>query len=89
MKGECSHKNKTQAIWKSIWSLKVPNTAKVFLWRACNEILPTKDNLKKCRVIIEESLSFAAGTLKLSITFSGSVPRPRTFGVCVEDNFKK
>lgn len=40
--------------WKTIWGLKVPNPVKIFLWRACNNILPTKDNLKK-RGIVQES----------------------------------
>jgi hypothetical protein len=30
--------------------MQIPNSTKVFPWRACNGILPTKDNLKKMRV---------------------------------------
>jgi hypothetical protein len=37
-----------------IWQLKIPNAAEMFIWRACNDLLPTKDNmLKKC--IVNES----------------------------------
>ena len=32
---------------KTIWKLKVTNPAKVFLWKACSNILPTKDNLQR------------------------------------------
>lgn len=37
-------------VWHEIWGLDVPNKIKIFLWRACWNILPTKDNLckKKC-----------------------------------------
>jgi hypothetical protein len=30
-----------------IWGMKAPNPVKVFIWRACQNILPTKDNLQK------------------------------------------
>ena len=35
----------------ALWKLRIPNKIKVFGWRACNEILPTKLNLSKRRVI--------------------------------------
>jgi ribonuclease HI len=44
----CSLKS---SIWKSIWQLQIPNAEKHFLWRACREILPTRDNLCKRRVL--------------------------------------
>lgn len=37
-------------VWKMIWNLKVPNKVKHFLWRACSNSLPTKEQLwkRKC-----------------------------------------
>lgn len=36
--------------WKEIWSLDVPPKLRVFLWRACRNILPTMVELFKRRV---------------------------------------
>ena len=38
-------------VWKSLWKLKVPNKIKVFGWRACRNILPTRVNLAQRRII--------------------------------------
>ena len=34
-----------QALWKKIWTLKTPPKVKMFVWRACSNILPTRENL--------------------------------------------
>ena len=39
-------------IWKVLWNLKIPNKIKVFGWRACADILPTRVNLVRRRVLI-------------------------------------
>jgi hypothetical protein len=41
----------TSKIWTSIWELKIPNAEKLFLWKACHDILPTKVNLCKRKII--------------------------------------
>ena len=38
--------------WPRLWKLHLPSKIKVFGWRACQDILPTKENLA-CRQIIE------------------------------------
>ena len=40
-----------KGVWFALWKLRIPNKIRVFGWRACNEILPTKLNLSKRRVI--------------------------------------
>lgn len=30
-------------MWKRIWQINVPRVVKVFLWKACNNLLPTKE----------------------------------------------
>lgn len=41
-------------VWKAIWNLRLPNPVKLFLWRACNNLLPTKENLH-CRKIVDDN----------------------------------
>ena len=48
---DSSHKS---AFWKRLWKLHVSNKIKFFLWRVCSNALPTKDNLKK-RKILEDA----------------------------------
>nr|POE71608.1 putative ribonuclease h protein [Quercus suber] len=42
-------------LWRGIWSLKVPNKVKNFIWRASRNSLPTKENLVR-RTVIENPL---------------------------------
>ncbi|KAK9993559.1 hypothetical protein SO802_023262 [Lithocarpus litseifolius] len=46
--------------WKKIWSLHAPNKIKTFTWRACHNILPTKENLYH-RKVLDEPLCEACG----------------------------
>ena len=41
----CSTREDGGGVWRIIWGLKIPNVEKNFLWRACNDILPTKVDL--------------------------------------------
>ena len=40
-------------VWKTLWKLKVPNKIKVFGWQACCSILPTRVNLSRKRIIVD------------------------------------
>jgi hypothetical protein len=44
-RGQTSTVEKGKVVWRILWTLRVPNHVKLFLWRACNNILPTKHNL--------------------------------------------
>ena len=44
-----------KSFWKKVWKLQVPNKIKNFLWRVCSNALPTKENLKKRRIIDDAS----------------------------------
>ncbi|XP_059458355.1 uncharacterized protein LOC132187949 [Corylus avellana] len=53
--GGGSKQSDYNAIWKNIWNLTVSNATKVFIWRACSNILPTKENLKN-RGVLEDAI---------------------------------
>jgi hypothetical protein len=38
-------------LWKMLWRLKAPNVVKMFMWRACHDTLPTKQNLLRRGVV--------------------------------------
>ena len=39
----------TKALWQGIWNISGARVVKMFLWQACNNILPTKEKLyNKC-----------------------------------------
>lgn len=53
--GETSKKEGYRKFWNAIWHLNTPNSVKHFIWRAINDILPTRSKLTN-RKIIESAL---------------------------------
>ncbi|XP_041026969.1 uncharacterized protein LOC121267173 [Juglans microcarpa x Juglans regia] len=49
--GQASSSSQHNQLWSKQWKLKVPPADKIFLWRACNEALPTNFNLHKKKII--------------------------------------
>ena len=49
--GECSKEVDVNLVWSKLWKLKILNKIKIFRWRACHNILPTRENLFWRRVI--------------------------------------
>jgi hypothetical protein len=45
--------NHQRPIWKMIWKLRVPRVTQLFIWRACNNILPTKENLHRRKIVTD------------------------------------
>jgi len=48
--GECSRGNEVLVVWTTLWSLKVLGALKLFLWKVCNNALPTKENLYRRKI---------------------------------------
>jgi hypothetical protein len=45
--GECSIAGQKERMWQIIEKLKCPRVIQLFLWKTCNNILPTKGNLSR------------------------------------------
>jgi len=39
--------------WKYLWSCNIPHKIRHFTWRACNDVLPTKENLDRRKVLLD------------------------------------
>jgi hypothetical protein len=50
-KGESSTSRRKEGFWKDLWNLQVPPKLKHFVWKVCNNILPTKVSLFGKKVI--------------------------------------
>ena len=42
------------SVWSKLWKLHVPNKIKVFRWRVCLDILPTRVNLARRRIVEDD-----------------------------------
>lgn len=49
--GEASGKSNKKDVWKICWQLQVPNMVKMFLWRALNNLLLARSNLRRRGVV--------------------------------------
>ena len=56
--GESSNGWSNEKIWKHIWTLKVPPKVRNFLWQACSNILPTRENLQRRKVAVNPQCEF-------------------------------
>ncbi|XP_042979954.1 uncharacterized protein LOC122310138 [Carya illinoinensis] len=54
IEGEPSEVVSNGAEWKSIWEMNVPGVVKQFIWKAANNILPTRSNLFKKKIGVAE-----------------------------------
>ena len=81
--GECSDSSIMKRFWQKLWRAKVPNKVRVFGWKACQNILPTKMNLFHRQVTDDPSVKSVALNLKLSSMCFVNAWRPKKFGPTV------
>ena len=48
-------------VWRHLWKLHLPNKIKVFGWRACQNVLPTWENLARRIVIMDDGCECCKG----------------------------
>ena len=58
--GSTSNTQDQGLFWHTVWNLRIPNKIKTFIWKACQDILPTKVNLR-CRQVLEDATCEACG----------------------------
>nr|XP_023875073.1 uncharacterized protein LOC111987580 [Quercus suber] len=61
-------------LWKKIWQLQVPPKIKNFLWRACRNVLPTKQALLKRKVIADPICERCCSAVEESVHAVWSCP---------------
>ena len=64
---ESSNQSTMKQTWRRLWQMNVPNKVKHFAWKACRNILATKENLWR-RNITKESICEACGEQVESIS---------------------
>ena len=56
--GEVLNGRRKKEFWSAIWGLNCPNKVKMFMWRACKNILPTNHCLWRRKVSTEDDCVF-------------------------------
>lgn len=52
-KGEGSSSTHNEELWRTGWQLRVPDIVKMFIWRAYNNLLPTKENIFHRKIVAD------------------------------------
>ena len=77
--GEESNGRRKKEFWTVIWGLNFPNKVKMFMWRACKNILPTNHCLWRRKVTTEDECVFCGMSESLGHSY-GIAGWQRLFG---------
>ena len=77
------------ALWKAIWGLPLPNAEILFFWRACQNLLPTKENLLKRKVINDPFCPICERDLEIVLHVIWECPTARDVWGCSDRKFQK
>ena len=66
-----------RGVWRQLWSLNVPPKVQMFVWRACSNILPTRDNLHCRKINIDPWCEFCCQQLEYAAHFLWECPFAR------------
>lgn len=51
-------RNQLETLWPKIWSLQIPPKIKIFIWCACQDIIPTRGNLAHRHIPVSGDCQF-------------------------------
>ena len=78
--GAVSDDSNFRKFWKYIWKVNVPHKVCHFTWRACKNILPTKDNLVRRKVLSDGCCDECKAEVESSGHLFGLAQTLKTFG---------
>ena len=76
-------------LWKAVWSLNAPPKVRTFLWRACSNILPTRDNLHTKRVHVASTCSVCNQQAETGVHILWECPFARNVWALVKGKIQK
>ncbi|BFG35644.1 hypothetical protein CerSpe_219180 [Prunus speciosa] len=68
--------------WTALWKAKIPGKIKLFWWRACNGILPTKDNLWKRKIHLDTCCDLCGAEMESTLHVLWHCPFARGVWAC-------
>jgi hypothetical protein len=81
--GEASTPSDDEGFWKDIWHLKITNSTKTFLWRACSDILPSKAKLARKGVVDKDTCDLCGREAETAVHALWSCPSAQdVWGMC-------
>ena len=72
-----SSNSQQRSFWNKLWHLHVPHKVRHFAWRACHDILPTKENLCKRRILLDSTCEECGSASESSGHLFWSCPRAK------------
>ncbi|XP_075640643.1 uncharacterized protein LOC142612431 [Castanea sativa] len=87
--GEHSLEAHDQRMWKKLWSLNIPPKVRTFIWRACLDVLPTKANLARRKVRIDDRCSICCQQSETTCHILWECPLARNVWALVRGKLQK
>lgn len=84
---ECSNPTTQKQTWRRLWQMNVLNKVKHFAWKACRNILATKETYGGEISQRIAAVMHVEGTWNLHATCFGSVATQRMFGLLASSSF--
>ena len=87
--GESSNSEELKGMWRRIWKLKIPGKVRHFLWRACNETLPTSQNLQRRKIMVDPRCRICDGEVETTTHILWECPLANSVWSLVKGKIQK